>query len=89
MVSCGHGHHVATSGSAGRGRGRAGTAVRPVLSRVLSREQTQAVLFYLTHLPFSESQLRERGWASKSTELCPSVSLMVSLETTSVGPSSA
>lgn len=85
MVPCCHGHHVATSGCAGRGRGRAGTAVRPTLFRVLSREQRQAVLIYLTHLPFFEAQLQERERASKSTELCPSVFFIIFLETTSGG----
>lgn len=61
---------VATSGSASRGRGRAGTAVRPALSRVLSREQRQAVLIYLTHLPFLKPS-SERGWASRSMNSAP------------------
>lgn len=39
MVSCCHGHDVATPRSVGRGRGRGMIVVRPSLSRVLNREQ--------------------------------------------------
>lgn len=41
------------------------------------------VLTHLTHLPFSEAELGEGGWGSRSPELCPSLSpSTIFLETT-------